>query len=91
MSNTRSSLVPFKEADFLLALFVDTCSPAVGSVERVERQEVRRDVEMVGLGVMNDVCITVPVAGMFELMISLLQLKSSTSLVLTWSSSTLWR
>jgi hypothetical protein len=40
-------------------------------VGRVERQEVSSEVEIVGLGVMMDVCTTVPVAGTIDLLYQL--------------------
>jgi len=51
-------LVPFSEEsedDSLLVFFVDTCNAPVGRAGRVERQELRRDVEICGLRVMIDV------------------------------------
>lgn len=69
MSSTKSSLVPFTDDDSLFVRFVDTCNAAVGSIGRVERQEVSSEVEMRGLGVMIEVWTTVPVAWTFDLMI----------------------
>ena len=55
------------EVDSLLVFLLDTCNAPVGRAGRVERQEVRREVEICGLRVMMDVCTTVPVAGTFDL------------------------
>ena len=55
------------EDDSLLVFLVETSNALVGRVGRVERQEVRREVEICGLGVMIEVWTTVPVAGTFDL------------------------
>lgn len=55
------------EDDSLFVRFVETCNAPLARAGRVERQEVRSDVEICGLGVMIDVCIMVLVAGTFEL------------------------
>jgi hypothetical protein len=43
------------EDDSLLVFFDETSNAPVGRTGRVERQEVRREVETCGLGVMIDV------------------------------------